>query len=170
MRLIRIFIITVFLVNIAAFSALAAPQDDSYNQKKWMMRLRGIAVVPQEDASTSIGGNVKIDNALIPEIDFSYFFTKNWAAELVLGTTPHNATATTGNIDLGSVWLLLPTFTVQYHMDPMEGWKPYVGAGVNYTVFYNENKGPAINSIKYDNSFGPALQAGVDYDLKMAGI
>ncbi|TAH34228.1 MAG: OmpW family protein [Alphaproteobacteria bacterium] len=159
-------IAAVLAASLMSFSANAATEKNSASDKNWMMRFRGIAVVPQEDASTTIGGNVEIDNTVVPEVDFSYFFTKNWAAELILATTPHDATATAGNIDLGSVWLLPPTLTMQYHMDPVDGWKPYVGAGVNYTIFYNEDKGPAINSIKYDNSFGPALQAGVDYDLK----
>ncbi len=159
------YIVMVCIICLAPLSAKAAPEGDLHGDKNWMVRFRGVAVVPQEDASTTIGGNVNIDNTVVPEVDFSYFFSKNLAAELILATTPHDATATAGNIDLGSVWLLPPTLTFQYHMDPMDGWKPYFGAGVNYTIFYGEDKGPAINSIKYENSFGPALQAGVDYKL-----
>ncbi len=159
------YIVMVCIICLAPLSAKAASEGDLHGDKNWMVRFRGVAVVPQEDASTTIGGNVNIDNTVVPEVDFSYFFSKNLAAELILATTPHDATATAGNIDLGSVWLLPPTLTFQYHMDPMDGWKPYFGAGVNYTIFYGEDKGPAINSIKYENSFGPALQAGVDYKL-----
>jgi outer membrane protein len=107
-------------------------------------------------------------NSTLPELDFTYFFTKNVAAEVILGATPHDVTAintTAGQVDLGSVWLLPPTLTLQYHFMPdNEGFRPYVGAGVNYTHFFNADKG-AVNSIDYDNSFGYALQAGFDYGL-----
>ena len=67
-------------------------------------------------------------------------------------------------LDLGSVWLLPPTLTVQYHFAPTARFSPYVGAGLNYTFFYNEKKG-AVNSISYDDNIGYALQAGIDYAI-----
>jgi outer membrane protein len=48
---------------------------------------------------------------------------------------------------------------------PKERLSPYVGAGLNYTIFYNEDAGSSITSIDYENSLGYALQAGVDYAL-----
>lgn len=107
----------------------------------------------------------------MPELDITYFFTRNIAAELILGVTPHDVTATNvsavggANVDLGDVWLLPPTLTVQYHFNPEGQFKPYVGAGINYTLFFNEDKGPVANAIDYDPSFGWALQVGMDYDL-----
>lgn len=125
--------------------------------------------MPDESADISpIGGDVSIDNSIVPELDFSYFFTKNIAAELILATTPHDATAkgtALGNVDLGDVWLLPPTLTLQYHFYPAENIKPYVGAGINYTYFYGEDKASGITSIDYDDSFGGALQTGVDVDI-----
>jgi outer membrane protein len=44
-------------------------------------------------------------------------------------------------------------------------WKPYVGAGINATFFFDEDQGPVADGIDYDTSVGLALQAGVDYDL-----
>lgn len=142
---------------------------DFTDKERWIVRARGLMVEPDENASTSvIGGNVDIDEQYVPELDFTYFFTKNVAAELILATTPHDVTAINtgaGQVDLGSVWLLPPTLTLQYHFLPdNETFRPYVGAGVNYTYFYGEDKG-AVNSIDYENSLGYALQAGFDYGL-----
>lgn len=131
----------------------------------WLVRARVVMVVPDESASvTGLGGTVDIDTSVIPEIDITYFFSENWAAELVLGTSNHEVTATPSNIDLGDVWLLPPTLTLQYHFAPKAQFRPYIGAGVNYTIFYGADKG-AVASIEYDNAFGFALQGGMDYDL-----
>lgn len=142
---------------------------DFGDKERWIIRARALMVEPSEDASISvIGGNVDIDEQYVPELDFTYFFTENVAAEVILATTPHDVTAintTLGQVDLGSVWLLPPTVTLQYHFLPdSEGFRPYVGAGINYTLFYNEDKG-AVDSIDYENSLGYALQAGFDYGI-----
>lgn len=147
--------------------------------KKWMVRLRVVGVAPNESASIGvIGGDVKITNTFIPELDITYFFTKNIATELVLGTTKHNVNtvgsdisavggSTNAAVDLGSVYLLPPTLTVQYHFFPMSEkvFKPYVGAGVNYTIFYNEKPGDVVKGISYDNALGFAAQGGFDLML-----
>ncbi|MEN3162931.1 OmpW family protein [Tistrella mobilis] len=152
------------LAGALAGAAPAAAEEKS----PWMLRVRGVAVVPDEGASISpIGGDVSIDNSVIPELDITYFATQNIAFELILGTTKHDVRAkgtSVGGVDLGSVWLLPPTLTAQYHFIPDGKIRPYVGAGVNYTVFYNEDT-PAGIDIDYDNGFGFALQAGVDFAI-----
>ncbi len=142
---------------------------DFTDKDRWIFRARALWVEPDESASISpIGGTVDIDEQYVPELDFTYFFTRNIAAELILATTPHDVTAintSSGQVDLGSVWLLPPTLTLQYHFLPYsESFRPYVGAGVNYTYFFNEDEG-AVNSIDYEDSFGYALQAGADYAI-----
>lgn len=129
----------------------------------FLVRARALGVVPQEDSTLSIGGTVKVDNSVVPEVDFTYFFTDNIAAELIAAVTPHDV-KTSGGVDAGSAWLLPPTLTLQYHFTQCEAIKPYIGAGINYTLFFNEDAG-ALNHVDYDNSFGVALQAGVDVPL-----
>lgn len=130
----------------------------------WLIRVRGIYVSPDESASvTGLAGTVEADGSLVPELDITYFFTDNIAAELILATSNHDMSATAG-VDLGDVWVLPPTLTLQYHFTPKDQFRPYVGAGINYTIFYGEDSG-AVNSIDYENGFGYALQAGMDYDL-----
>jgi len=138
-----------------------AQSDDS---SKWLVRARGIYVSPDVGDDLD-GANVNISNAIVPELDFTYFFTKNIAAELILATTKHDVDvrAEGNKTDLGNVWLLPPTLSLQYHFFAGK-IKPYVGAGVNYTFFYGIDEGDVLD-MEYDNAFGFALQGGVDYDL-----
>ena len=138
--------------------------------KKWQVRLRALGVAPDESATIGIiGGDVAISNTIVPELDFTYFFTENFAAELILGTTKHDVQAintAAGDVNLGSVWLLPPTLTAQYHFytSDKKVFKPYIGAGVNYTLFYNVKSG-AVADVKYDNALGYAAQLGFDLML-----
>lgn len=134
-----------------------------------MVRMRAINVMPDESGTPSVvKGDVKLNNASVPEIDFSYFFNENFALELILATTTHKASVhkaagNTTSIDLGDVSLLPPTLTAQYHHE-FGNFKPYVGAGLNYTIFYGADTGD-MRSVKYENSFGYALQVGGDYKI-----
>lgn len=137
------------------------------------MRVRATGVVPMENATIeTIGGNVNLTNNLIPEVDFTYYFTKNIAAELILGTSKHEVVAVNtalGNLDLGRVMLLPPTLNLQYHFYPTKNLKPYIGAGLNYTIFYDEGQGKgrntAITNVDYDNNLGYSFQLGFDYKI-----
>ncbi|AUC81883.1 OmpW family protein [Lacinutrix sp. Bg11-31] len=135
---------------------------------KFQVRLRAIAVVPNESATIeTIGGDATITNAYVPELDFTYFFTKNVAAELILATTQHDVKAIStaaGNIPLGDVRLLPPTLTVQYHFNG-DLVHPYVGAGINYTLFFDANSGPVADDVEYDSALGFAFQLGFDFDI-----
>lgn len=145
-----------------------AQDNDEPTFSKWQFRLRGLVVAPNDSATIeAIGGDTDISTAFIPELDITYFFTENIAAELILGTAKHDVTATgtiADDIDLGSVYLLPPTLTAQYHFTGSQ-FKPYLGAGINYTIFYNVDEGPVADDVDYDNSVGFALQGGLDYML-----
>jgi outer membrane protein len=167
--------ITAFALFSANFAN--AQEENKVDFKKWQVRVRGVGVVPDESATIGIiGGDVNISNTLIPELDITYFFTKNISAELILATTKHDVSTinsdisavggpTSANVDLGSVYLLPPTLTAQYHFFPEKVFNPYVGAGVNYTIFYNEKAGNTVKGIEYENSFGYAFQVGFDLML-----
>ncbi len=168
-RLMKKAILGVFLMlGVFQLTAQEDVQQQQTDSKKWQVRARFISVIPSESASIeAIGGDVSISTAYVPELDFTYFFSKNWAAELILATTNHDVEAVNtaaGTINLGDVWLLPPTLTFQYHY-PIGNFKPYVGAGVNYTIFYGEDEGPVADDVSYDNSFGVAFQTGFDYAL-----
>ena len=123
-------------------------------ENPWMVRLRGLYVTPDESGTTSINGDVEIDAGVVPELDISYFLTENFALELILAVTPHDvavAGSAVGDIDLGDVWLLPPTITAQYHFNPRGDFRPYIGAGINYTVFFGEDEGLTADAIDYSN-------------------
>ena len=163
------------MVGASLMGAASAFADEN----PWMIRARVLGVLPDEGADLSVAGvglagDVEIDKQYVPELDITYFFTEAIAAELILAVTPHNVDAvnvtvpgalTDATIDLGDVWLLPPTLTLQYHFDTGTAFKPYIGAGVNATLFFGEDEGDVADGIDYDLAFGPALQAGFDYDL-----
>ncbi|MBL8708825.1 MAG: OmpW family protein [Rhodospirillaceae bacterium] len=136
-----------------------------------MIRLRGIGVIPADNADIDpIGGDTELSNTGMPEIDFTYFVTDNIAFELIAATTHHEVSARStaaGDIDLGDVWLLPPTLLAQYHFFTKERFSPYVGAGINYTIFYgvDEAKNSIAQDVDYENSIGWALQIGIDYRM-----
>lgn len=143
-------------------AALLASQTVLAAQGDIIARVRGIVVAP--DASTtgtlsSLGTTV--NTTVVPEVDFTYMFTNSLGAELILGTARHSLTTDLGGI--GKVSLLPPTLTLQWHFNDAGRIRPYVGAGVNYTLFYHNTLAVGDEGVSITNhSFGPALQAGVD--------
>lgn len=165
-------VLLISLIGLAGFSTASFASLDMSNifNSNWLVRIRAISVIPVASSSaiTTIGGTVNVTSQAVPELDISYFFTKNIAAELILATSKHDATAVNtalGTVNLGSVYALPPTLTAQYHFAPDAAVDPYLGVGINYTHFYNVKTGPVASSIKYKDSFGPAVQAGVDVHL-----
>ena len=159
---------TLSLLATASWAIGSASADDFKPKSAGDMLLRGraIFVTPDESASLSAGGDTSVSNDTVPELDFSYFLTDNIALELIAATTRHKVSWTPAGVNLGKVSLLPPTLTVQYHFMPKARLSPYVGAGLNYTFFYNEDApGGAVTSVNYKNNLGYALQAGVDYAL-----
>lgn len=166
MKKIEISLMVVLLSSMNFVIAQDQPADD--NGSKWQFRLRGIVVTPDESADIAgIGGDASISTAFVPELDISYFFNENWSVELILATAKHDVEAvgtTAGDIDLGHVWLLPPTLTGQYHFTGGD-FVPYLGAGLNLTLFYGVDEGPVADDVDYDTSIGYALQGGFDYML-----
>lgn len=152
-------LLSTFLVGMALTSVAHA---DGTRQSPWQVRGRIIDVIPQEDSSTSIGGEVEVTNRAAPELDISYFFTDNIAAELILATSKHSMKHSSGT-DLGSAYILPPTLTAQYHFTPDQKFSPYVGAGLNYSMFYKEKEAAGFTDLDVDGGVGYALQAGFDY-------
>lgn len=134
--------------------------------ERFQIRGRVVDVVTDESSTVSVGGKAKAGDGLSPEVDLSYYFTDYVSAELIAATTQHSLKHSAAG-DLGRTWVLPPTLTVQYHPMPHDAFSPYVGAGLNYSVFYGEEsaKGNNVTGLDVDGGVGYALQAGADYWL-----
>lgn len=144
-----------------------------------LLRIRGIMVAPNEKSGSVLpafpGEKVSVGNSIMPEVDVTYMATDHIGFELIAATTKHSAsgrTGTTGSIGkLASTWVLPPTLTVQYHPIAEGPVRPYVGVGVNYTLFYAEDASTGLEAavgktkVHMSDSFGWAGQVGVDIDL-----
>jgi len=164
--------IKTLVAAMAAVASLApiAAQAQAAAENPWMIRVRAVDLLFQNGQSGGNGAvqalNIKAQNQWIPEVDVSYFFTKNIAAELVL-TYPQqvNITAGSGNTNVGKITALPPSLLAQYHFTDLGAFKPYVGLGVNYTIFGNRQNFPALgNSVTVNqSSIGVVGQIGMDY-------
>ncbi len=153
---------TALTILATAGNAQAADQTDWLAKDNWQFRLRAIGVLPDENSTVNIGGDASVGDAVTPEFDISYFFTDHIAAELILATAQHQLNYT-GNLNLGETMILPPTLTLQYHFTPDKSFSPYIGAGLNYSMFYGEDSGTGFNDLDVDGGLGYALQAGFDY-------
>ena len=136
-----------------------------------MVRFRAIGVIPEDNSSsTTVGGHVSVTSQPAPEVDFSYFFTDHIAAELIAATTRHELKAVgtaVGDVDVGSTWVLPPTVTLQYHFTPHSRFSPYIGVGVNASLFYATHPSrPVVTDLKLVDRFGEAVQIGFDYNIR----
>ena len=181
-------IASVQAADLPVYKKAPPPVEAAFNP--WMVRLRVLGVLPDAGGSTvnvagvpslsSPNSGLSISNQAVPELDISYFFTKNIAAELILGVTRHSisGTGSLANLPIGKTTLLPPTLTLQYHFDNFGAFKPYIGAGVNYTVFFNNSAanvpavivGPPVGpvtttALHVSNAWGGAVQFGFDYML-----
>jgi outer membrane protein len=164
----------------AAVPASAQTGDDTgIRAGDVLVRLRTIVVAPNEKSTgikpTFPTEKISLSDAVMPEIDATYMVTGNIGLELIASTTKHDfsgVSGTTGSIGkLGSTWVLPPTLTAQYHFNPRGKIRPYLGAGVNYTIFWDEKASGGLQGavgktrVRMSDSLGWAAQAGVDVDL-----
>lgn len=168
MRMMRKMLNAGLVIGYCLMVQAAASPCHAAEDSPWMIRLRGLGIIPDDSSSqiTTIGGEASVDSSLTLDLDFSYFFTENIAAELVLAYARHDVSAentAVGNIDLGSLDLLPPTLTAQYHFTPKNAFRPYVGAGFSYVLIPNEDPGDATAVDYDDGQVGLALQVGFDY-------
>jgi len=110
------------------------------------------------------GSEIKANSRFIPEVDLSWFFTKNIAAELVL-TYPQTVDVQLNDTKIGKIKALPPSLLLQYHFTDFGAFKPYVGLGVNYTLFSSAGNisTPVGQASVEGHSFGAAAQVGFDY-------
>lgn len=139
----------------------------------WSVRIRAtyLETVDKSDAFTALSINfpanaVSVSNKLIPEIDVDYAFNDTWSAELVLTIPQTHSVYLAGAGKLGTFKHLPPTLLLQYRAFPGAAIRPYVAAGVNYTLIWSDHLSVAGVPLGLEGySFGLAAQAGVDWKI-----
>jgi len=160
-----------FLIVMIAMLAMPLAADAG----DWILRARVINVDPNEssDEIGDFGSTVAVDSATTLEVDVTWMFVKNFGVEVIAATTGHDLTAAGGALDgasLGSVKVLPPTATLQWHPFPGGLLDFYIGAGLNFTLFYNYDlsddlAGLGVTDIKFSNSTGLAGNIGLSVNL-----
>ncbi|MFN7618624.1 MAG: OmpW/AlkL family protein [bacterium] len=114
-------------------------------------------------AGVDTGLNVDVGNSTMPTLGFTYFLTDNISVEAILGATQHEIRAQGGATDVAvhETWVLPPVVTLQYRPMPEARVSPYVGAGLNYMLFF-EGQDRNGFTVDLEDGFGYALQAGAD--------
>jgi len=156
---------------IGALVALSVPAAAQSAEGPWMVRIRALSLTPanKSDAIPSLGvaaDKITINSKVFPEIDFAYFFSKNFSTELVL-TYPQEQNVMLNGTKIGTFQHLPPTLLAQYQFLPDETFRPYVGAGVNLTLISNVNiTVPGVGALDLaKSSVGVAGQIGADYKI-----
>lgn len=142
------------------FGALAglSSQAFAYDKGDFVVRAGAVLVDPQGDGA--LNGALDVDDNTQLGINMTYMFTDNIGLG-VLGATPFEHDITLNGAKIGSTKHLPPTITAQYHFDTGSAFKPYVGVGLNYTVFFEEES--TLGDLELDDSVGVAFESGVDY-------
>ena len=165
------------LCGVAVLAILASGNALAHKEGDFIVRGGLAAVVPNDSSDDILGSSdeleVKSDTQL--GLTLGYMITDNISFE-VLAATPfsHSISTNYGNPDLGEVAEtkhLPPTFMLQYYFGEAESdIRPYVGAGINYTVFFDEElngtgTAAGLSNLSLDDSWGLAANVGVDYML-----
>ncbi len=149
-----------------ALVAVAAPAL-AQSQGDWTLGIGVGYLDPKSDNGTLDGLDTEVGSNTRPIFTAEYFIRDNLGIELLASTPFKHDITLAGSIDAGSVKHLPPTLSLNYHFPTNSAWKPYVGAGLNYTIFFDEDS--PVDGLKLDNSFGVSLQAGLDYQVTEKG-
>lgn len=161
---IRLLACSVLLLGAVARLTAASP---------WSVRVRAtyLETTDKSDKFTALGINfadnaVSVNDKLIPEIDVEYAFNDTWSAELVLTIPQTQKVSLAGVGSLGDFKHLPPTLLGKYRANAGGAVRPYIGAGVNFTLIWDDNLSVAGVPLKLENySLGLALQAGLDWKI-----
>jgi outer membrane protein len=133
---------------------------------KWQVRSRLIFILPNDGADGALdAANTEVESDLTIELDGTLFVTPHFGIEGILATAAQEVIiddGSGGRTSLGSVYHAPATFLGQYHFVPEGKVRPYVGLGVNYTIFYSESG--ALTDLDLESgSLGGAAQFGIDF-------
>ena len=148
---------------VATLGLAIAAAAQAAEPSPWVFRL-GVHDVDPKSNNSDI---VSVDSARMLTFNLTRMVDEHWGVE-VLAALPfqHDIRLNTGG-KVAEVKHLPPTVSVQYHFSPGAKFRPYVGAGLNATLFFDEKTSGALDGHKLSlgTSFGAAAQAGMDFDI-----
>lgn len=154
------------LCAIVLLGAAAANTAVAFEQGDWLIRFGASDVDPKSNNNPV----VSVDSAWSATFNFTYMMTDNWGVEVLAAWPFEHDISLVDGPKVGKTKHLPPTVSLQYHFMPASKWQPYLGAGVNYTNFFDEKLyGPLEGaSLKLDDSWGLAGEVGMDIMLNEA--
>ncbi|UPG92100.1 outer membrane beta-barrel protein [Luteibacter aegosomaticola] len=153
--------LAVALLLAAPIAAQAADTDAN-----WTLHVGAHVVDPKSDTGQLAGMNASISKSTRPTFSVEYRFAPGWSAE-VLAALPFKHDVRLNGTQAVSVKQLPPTIGVLYHFMEGQAISPFVGAGINYTLFFDKKGRNALDGthVSMQNSWGAAGHAGVDIRL-----
>jgi len=176
---------------LAAFSLTVPMLASAYEKGDIIIRAGAANVAPDAssdpiriptDPPTVLPNGVDVDDDTQLFVTGTYMLSNRWGVEL-LASTPfeHDINLVDAPIAAGSTRHLPPTVTVNwYPRGGAEGWQPFLGAGLNYTFFWDEQVDPQLEAalgdivglpgplpadLSLSSSWGLALRGGVDVPI-----
>lgn len=142
-----------------------------------MLRFGPASVMPNDDSGDVKplpNTGVEVDDGTSLAFTLSYMFRDNLGVTL-LGALPFEhdieGEKDLDGVDIATIEHLPPTLVLEYHFQPAADVRPYVGAGINYTTFMDEDADSELEDlvgdtdIELDDSTGLAVMGGIDVDL-----
>jgi|GEM_PF-28304 len=172
------------LASLCLIPSTGLAQEDG----DWLLRTGVVNFAPSDGRGllqTSVGDNlagssISLDDNSQLGVTISYMITDSWAIEAAATASFKHEVAINGldafgltTTELGDTYLVTPTVSALYYFgSPSRNLRPYIGAGINYTRFFNASLGTQARSelgaenLEFDHSFGIEFRAGLDWELR----
>lgn len=139
------------------------PAVQAQDAGDWIWRVGVHNVRPKSDNHDL----VNVDTGASLTFNATYLFAPHWGVELLAAMPFAHDINLNGSGKVAETKHLPPTLSLQYHFNPNGSWRPYAGAGLNYTLFFNEKTVGALqgSDLELDPSWGLATQVGLDVEL-----
>lgn len=154
------------LVALSCFSGVATAHEAG----EFFVRGGSATVRPAEGSDDVLGmGGFKVNNNTQLGLTFTYMATDNVGVELLAATPFRHRVGLGATGDIATVRHLPPTLMAQWYFgDAKSKVRPYIGAGINYTTFFDEDfndtgKEAGLSDLSLKDSWGAAGQVGLDY-------
>ncbi|WP_432455153.1 MULTISPECIES: outer membrane protein OmpW [unclassified Agarivorans] len=163
------------LCAIAVVAAFSSSNVLAHEKGDFFVRAGVASVIPNDSSDGILGtsSQLAVNSDTQLGLNLDYMMSDNVGIEL-LAATPfsHEISTDLGGLgNIGKTKHLPPTLMAEYYFgDSQSAWRPYIGAGVNYTTFFDSSfnstgTNAGLSDLSLDDSWGLAANIGVDYKL-----